>query len=378
MKDLRELERIRHEETFLCPACGTDVIMKLGQKKRWHFAHQYNKSCPYELEAETPYHQQGKTDLYYWLKKQVMTILLEHYISELKQRPDLLIKSPHHHAIEFQCATIPIDTMKKRKQGFHKLAMSSLWVLGANRLNRKSEHVFQLHEMDWQAIYSLRPAHYALLYYSPLDKVFIKLSRIIPLTKTKVYANMTITPIDSLTYQQLFLLDDRRFDSDAWLRQKWNWRCYGMKEKSPAHTYLKKMFLHHHLSLIQFPPFVGLPLKHNLLIKTPSYLWQSWIYLRFFAQQSNELISSEVVTSAFQKMFQQNVFVARDIVGIGKSLWLCVDEFLMALSQLKVIEKQGKDYIRVIPPSNNLIMEDLIKKDELILKILINQADFLV
>ncbi|WP_347550712.1 competence protein CoiA family protein [Pseudalkalibacillus hwajinpoensis] len=58
---LNELRKLRSTREYFCPACGSRVIMKLGEKKIWHFSHHGKVPCLTNSEVESLYHLQGKT-----------------------------------------------------------------------------------------------------------------------------------------------------------------------------------------------------------------------------------------------------------------------------------------------------------------------------
>ncbi|MCT8140391.1 hypothetical protein H1D32_23445 [Anaerobacillus sp. CMMVII] len=88
-----ELLELRQRKKFFCPVCYEEVIIKLGTKQAWHFAHKRKLSCIDEMEGETTYHIEGKKLLFNWLKNQELDVELEPYLKEVKQRPDLLVRT---------------------------------------------------------------------------------------------------------------------------------------------------------------------------------------------------------------------------------------------------------------------------------------------
>lgn len=118
-------------ETYHCPSCQTPVHLKLGAVIRPHFAHFQNEACEGFSEGETDEHVNGKLHLKEWIESLGYKVELEAYLSELKQRPDLLIHVEDRRiALEFQCSFIPIQKTIERSNGYLEAGYEVIWVLG--------------------------------------------------------------------------------------------------------------------------------------------------------------------------------------------------------------------------------------------------------
>lgn len=113
MKDKDELKVLRSIPTY-CPECKGRVILKMGEKKITHFAHERKEWCKANGEAESSYHLQGKLQLYEKLLQLKLEPQLEPYYSEIKQRADIsFIWNNKKYVIEYQCAVISPQLVKK-------------------------------------------------------------------------------------------------------------------------------------------------------------------------------------------------------------------------------------------------------------------------
>src|SRR5690554_1948582 len=81
------------QDHYSCPACQSPVHLKAGSVMRPHFAHYKKSHCAVFSEGETEEHLEGKQQLYDWLKSLGYTVEMEAYLPEMKQRPDILLKS---------------------------------------------------------------------------------------------------------------------------------------------------------------------------------------------------------------------------------------------------------------------------------------------
>lgn len=84
------LLHLRKKEEFVCPICGERLLPKLGDQKVYHFAHQPGSTCRDVYETESFDHLEGKRQLFQWLIRQNVPSILEHYDSEIQQRPDIM------------------------------------------------------------------------------------------------------------------------------------------------------------------------------------------------------------------------------------------------------------------------------------------------
>ena len=124
-KDLCKLE------TYFCPSCQSPVHLKAGSFMRAHFAHYQKEACDVFSEGETEEHLLGKQQLYEWLVGLGHEVEMEAYLSQLMQRPDLLMKwQGEEIAIEFQCSGLSIEKVRERTEGYLNNGYKVIWVLG--------------------------------------------------------------------------------------------------------------------------------------------------------------------------------------------------------------------------------------------------------
>ncbi|WP_208558814.1 competence protein CoiA [Marinilactibacillus kalidii] len=122
---------LNRSSPMYCPSCGQRVYLKKGKLKIAHFAHFSKQECESFSEGETAEHLKGKWKLFHSLKKQGYEVALEAYLPELKQRPDILLKTDTESiAIEYQCSMLPIDKMVERTENYLRNGYYPYWILG--------------------------------------------------------------------------------------------------------------------------------------------------------------------------------------------------------------------------------------------------------
>ena len=95
MYNKEQLKTWAKKKILICPACNKPYEYCHGKVKSPYFRHMEKEQCEDKyVESETEEHIKGKRDLYEWLKTQdgVTDCILEGWIPETKQRPDIIFK----------------------------------------------------------------------------------------------------------------------------------------------------------------------------------------------------------------------------------------------------------------------------------------------
>lgn len=96
-------------------------------------------------ESETEEHLNGKRDLFEWIKKQkgVTNAILEGWIPETKQRPDIMFEYyGKKYVIEYQCSPIATEYVERHK--LYKISgIIDIWIAGYEKyFKQNSRHKF--------------------------------------------------------------------------------------------------------------------------------------------------------------------------------------------------------------------------------------------
>ena len=76
--------------TYYCPCCKGRVMFKSGEYMSAHFAHYHAENCAAFTEGETAAHLKGKRMLLEKFRGEGLPVVLESWLPELTQRPDLV------------------------------------------------------------------------------------------------------------------------------------------------------------------------------------------------------------------------------------------------------------------------------------------------
>ncbi|KRK72627.1 competence protein CoiA [Lacticaseibacillus nasuensis] len=115
---------------FFCPQCGGALIIKNGQVLPAHFAHRGHACTP--SEPESPTHMRGKLWLAELGERLGYTVAMEQYYPEIQQRADVVwTRGETTLVLEFQCSPLSGARLAVRTQGYAKLGLRCVWILGA-------------------------------------------------------------------------------------------------------------------------------------------------------------------------------------------------------------------------------------------------------
>ncbi len=275
-----DLVQLRSKETFRCPVCQEEVIMKLGTKKIWHFAHKKDSSCRDEYEPESMYHLFGKKQLYRWLEKQNYVIELEKHLPILNQRPDLYLPSQSPPvAFEFQCSSLSAELIYKRTSSYLQGAIHPIWILGEKRISHLNGATYRLDDLALNALQyppddSRRPY---LLYYCPLTSAFTILHSIIPYSSQTIFAARKTIPLHKAHFPMV-LPSPKSLPTDFisfWIQKVFKNRLYLHVNRDESVVLMKHRLIDSGAVPSLFPIEAGVPSNYMYWFETPSFVWQT-------------------------------------------------------------------------------------------------------
>lgn len=131
-----QLKKWSKKKILSCPACGRPYEYCHGKIKSPYFRHMDKEECTDRYsESETEEHMQGKKDLYKWVKSQpgVTNAVLEAWISETKQRPDIMFEYDNKkYVIEYQCSPIASEYFE-RHELYNASGIHDIWICGTEK-----------------------------------------------------------------------------------------------------------------------------------------------------------------------------------------------------------------------------------------------------
>ncbi|WP_256237252.1 competence protein CoiA [Bacillus sp. EB600] len=344
------LVALRQKEEFFCPICEERVILKLGERKIYHFSHKKGGNCRDFYENETEYHMEGKLRLYQWLRQQKVPAVLEFYDREIQQRPDILFyDNGRKYALEFQCSTISEQLFKKRTENYFSHGYTPLWIIGGNNLKEKlrTESLTNFHYLFLRRT---KDGQLFIPSFSPDQNIITILYSIFPYSIKNVFLKKIANPIEKVKLAAL--LEPKlvpKLNVDQWIsasaKYKLNWSVYPSVHQRRFFTEV----YNNRLNFFLFPPEIGLPVPHGLYFQTPPFIWQAYYYLDVLRNKlPGEYISIQQIERSLAKRIKKNEIVPRQFPQIQKHKPLeAFIDYTRLLEKLGVLVKKMNNFYQV-------------------------------
>lgn len=279
-----QLQQLKIQEKFQCPACQNPVNLRLGEVRIPHFAHVSNVNCQVDSEHESLYHLKGKIQMFHWLKQQNITCELEKYFPSIRQRADLYTKiGLNKYAIEFQCSPITIPLIKNRTDGYYKENLIPIWILGSKLLTRKRSMEYRMTTFHWHLIRFNKEKQPFLFTYCSSLQSFILLQHFIPFTKQNMFANTTLFSLKKMPFTNI-LYPPMSFPSpeffQMWLQKIHVFRQTPKTFRSKQERKLQSILYENYgIPITLLPSEAIVPLRTGWMIDEAVYVWQTLILL---------------------------------------------------------------------------------------------------
>lgn len=345
-----ELEQNRIKYKYFCPACNNEVILKLGYKQTWHFAHRKESNCEYATRGETEVHHRAKLEIYQWFKNHGYEPFIEHYLKELKQRPDIFIPIDEKGTVfEVQQGDIQDHVFNKRSESYAKYFFDQYWI-GITSPNKQTSPY----------LYSAKRLHSLIIRIEPeLQSIFLNIKE----RKWIIYKKFRyLSPQKLLAFPHIFPLthspqdflhfvnfpskiDTKSFDQ--FYLTKWKKEVMQKRQKiyftlTPTERFMLRIFQQHFLNLNYFPALCALPLKTNIYFITSAIWWQSWLMLDYVNKTTvNGTISIGAAVNKIMQLVDQEIFHLRPLPKAKKDLVReAVVEYFQTLTRFSVLERK--------------------------------------
>lgn len=177
------------KESYVCPYCGTELILKSGHKVISHFAHKVNvhRKCS---KGETEKHYDVKYYIANQLKFSGYHVEIEPFCPEIMQFPDILVNS--NFVIEVQFSRISFQEILERTNGFKKLNMKVMWII-----EDSNYHKGVLYLNTFQS-YFINPHTRVLFTWNHRKRCIVKYHHIQHLEGKKFLAKRLMVNIDNI------------------------------------------------------------------------------------------------------------------------------------------------------------------------------------
>lgn len=310
------VERIRQEDKLFCKACLSPVIIKAGEIKIPHFAHEKSTKCAFASEGESQQHLLAKSQIMSWFCYQGISVDIESYFPTIARQADIFVY--HKSVIEFQCSSVPINELVRRTMDYLSLELDVYWILG--QPIRKDRGRIYLTAFQLAFIQSDSKLGYYFWHYSPEKEIFT-LYYHLTFEKGRAFfasemhfslkenLNDWKRKIARIISRIAYVKRDRVLE-----RQK---ICFYYAKFKKHGQFMKKLFnagyyLHY------LPNEIGIDLAWQFLVITPAIEWQFDLWDSFF----NRLEKGDTFSEAY--FFEKFRLVVTQV----STIWLSPDEYL--------------------------------------------------
>ena len=400
-------QRCRNKELF-CPECKGPIEFRAGLIKKPYFAHK-DRECTYSYgEPESEQHMNGKLKLAKWLEDLYPNshVELEWKIKETNQRSDVIIIHPNGEkwAIEFQCSPIPGVIWEERHELYKTAGIKDFWILGAHFNNWVQDNLpnFYLRRDLERSIYNTYQRVYYLDSNSdnycfnilrggdfksktilshpddftclPLEEVSLQGDELWSVHMLKHYADwdrinrLANNPVlFNIVYEYIFRLEElenainmeekRKQDEidrnnyNAFYKQLVDKRNQQYKSLTREEKNLfVRLCQKHEFTFETLPGFLFPEVSHGHMIKTPSFVWQLWVYDRFLHNQTIKQKSKKFpsiwvpnIRNEFKEMRKQRIFKINTLKDDSGGYYIyAIGDFIDYLSAIGITRRKSR------------------------------------
>ncbi|GGM24846.1 competence protein [Paraliobacillus quinghaiensis] len=357
-----KIDEYKRNNKFFCPICREQVIIKAGMKMVAHFAHQKQSNCSIATNGEGQYHERGKLDLYHWLKRQGISTQIEKYLPMIAQRPDILVTiGKKQIAIEYQCANLSLPELIKRTNGYRTENITPIWILGGNRMKRKSNNSLALTSNDLHYIHQFNQAFpNTLYYYCPNTKQIARFQDILLTGRKKAIGSLEFYSISDCSLPGLFqpiVLNSNQIRYQLWLKEKLRFRTEPPIHLSRTERQWREWLYLKRLSPSTLTAVIHLPTKSQWQMKVPPWNWQSRLCIDFLNKKTTFTLRE---CQAFLRKYWQTPSIFPLIYPTSNP----ISEYLDCLIQLGFIKRINSHYHVQKKMEGYATLDSAIKQDE--------------
>ena len=302
-----KLRELKDTESFTCPACKEPLHLKIGRIKIPHFAHQADSDClAYFSEKESEMHLLGKSQLFDFFSKRYRKVLLEPYLQQLKQRPDLLVETEtNNYAIEFQCSSVDLNIIEERTKNYIQNQYVPVWILPTPKhVESKAQGLCKIQLTSFQKYFIEQvTSQFYLLTYSPRAMTFYYLSNLLYLHGNSYLATVQTLPIThqkfpfTLPKKMTFIKFQQYYSTYLTYRQKYLTNKI-LLSRAGANDPLLRSIYELRLNRLNLPLFIGVPTNLSYAIPLFAVEWQMALFYYVSLQNTdiNSLSLEEIAT----------------------------------------------------------------------------------
>ncbi|MCM3610612.1 competence protein CoiA [Planococcus sp. MERTA32b] len=292
-----ELRRLKTDNRFFCPDCGTAVLLKIGDIKIPHFAHKSSAACG-SGEPESSLHLQGKILLHQFFIDKKMSAEMEIYIPEIRQRADVLVDRKS--VIEFQCSPIASSDVARRSAAYASQGLHFTWIAGVTEFRENKVQVLHIKEYQKEMLLQKGCLSYLLL-LNPETEQFLYFSNLFHISGGRWVGKVASMPVSRQSYPFAVPkpLSGKEFDTVCAVFSKAR-NAYIKAQFFARNRYKNPFWLLCYelgLDMRELPETIGVPFRGADCILDHPVIWQLKVIRAYRHGISSESLLSSAVIS---------------------------------------------------------------------------------
>ncbi|EAF5658903.1 competence protein CoiA family protein [Listeria innocua] len=347
------VERIKQEERLFCKSCDSPVMIKAGEIKIPHFAHEKATKCAFASEGESEEHLLAKRQIMAWFGFQGIPVELEHYFPAISRQADIYVGDAT--VIEFQRSSVPISELIQRTMDYLSIGLEVHWILG--QTIKKEKGRISLTTFQQAFIQFEQKLGYHFWHYSASDKIttlyyhltFEKGNRFFASEmkfSSKAPMNEWKQKIARIITRHAYVKRDRELE-----RQK---ICFYYAKFKKHGQFMQKLYSAGYY-LHYLPKEIGVDFEEQFLVMTPAVEWQFDLWETFFIMlEKGDTFSEECFLEKFQSVVTQIMTIwlsPNEYLKLGKSYIA----YLISVGVLSVVPEKRYRVKRVMTFSGNRV-----------------------
>jgi len=323
-----EIQSLKQQSGFTCPYCKDPVQLKVGSKKRPHFAHM--RPCPYQYhENESSEHLLAKNLLAGWLQDQGVAAELEKPLRHIGRIADLYFEYQNQkYAFEFQKSAISESLFQERIRAYEAGGIQVFWIFIGEFT--KKPHTYRINRT--MGLNRKLP----MMHLKVERELLTMFSHIVWVSTKEIQAHEEARYLKHLTIDDLLATPDSKPATSDWLKikqefrqQKWSLYMRGEQE-------LQRFCYQYRSNISLLPAEVGWPI-HGTGFRKHIFIWQAHALFAIMKQPPGDYFT---LTGLIRKM---KIPVSQEAVPELK-------DYLELLGKFGILGKEGNYYVYVKAP----------------------------
>ncbi len=347
-----ELEVLhRHRWGYRCPNCQEPVVLKVGTKKRPHFAHRTLCTAT-ASDSESQEHLLAKQLLKDWLITQgADAVGCEKRFIDINRVADLYFEyRGERYVLEIQKSHLSETTFKSRTLDYESKRIQVIWIF-IGTLTQRNQTYFLNRQM--------RLNRQAVLIHLNLEnrrvtvirsRIWLNQKEIKAEGESDVLSNFSISRLVETRWGPSFITCQDWLEIKRQFRQS-KWFYYLKTDRK-----LASLCLSHQFNLSLMPAEIGWPILNNYGFTKPLFIWQAYILIGIvMAYPIGEVLTVSQIAKTLTKQYR---------IAVNEQAIYELKQYLQFLVNQRILIQSYGYYEIIRHPGHFKTLEEALQADE--------------